>query len=60
LAFYAERGDHEAMQNLLDNKEIMKKKNSFLQPLYRDIKATIKRMTHTEEYILMREFIRNR
>jgi hypothetical protein len=60
LAFFAERGDHEAMQNLLDNKEIMKKKNSFLQPLYRDIKTTIKHMTHTDEYILMREYVRNR
>ena len=29
LAFFAESGDHEAMQNLLDNKEIMKKKNRF-------------------------------
>lgn len=31
-----------------------------MQPIYRDLKATIKHMTNTEEYKLMREYIRNR
>lgn len=58
IAFYAERGDNEAMQSLLDKKEVMKKKNEFLQPIFREIKTTIKHMTYTEDYILMREYVR--
>lgn len=49
LGMYAEQGDHEAMQKLLDNEEIIEKKNQFLQPIYRDIKATISHMTNTNE-----------
>lgn len=60
LAFYAEQGDHDSMQKLLDKEEIISKKNSFLQPLYRDLKTTIKHMTHSEEYKLMRQYLRNR
>ena len=48
------------MQSLLDNEEISKKKNRFLQPIYRDLKTTIKHMTFTHEYKLMREYVRNR
>jgi hypothetical protein len=60
LAFYAEQGDNEAMQKLLDKEEVMSKKNSFLMPLYRDLKTTIKQMTHSDEYKLMRQYLRNR
>lgn len=60
LAFYAEQGDNEAMQSILDKEEFNKKKNSFLQPIYRDLKAAISHMTFTPEYKLMREYIRNR
>lgn len=48
------------MQKLLDKEEIMDKKNGFLQPLYRDIKTTIKHMTYTPEFKVMREYISNR
>lgn len=48
------------MQKLLDNENIMAKKNSLLQPLYRDLKTTIKHMTFTPEYKIMRQYIRNR
>ena len=54
LAFYADQGDNEAMQKLLDKEEVMTKKNSFLMPLYRDLKTNIQQMTHSEEYKLMR------
>ena len=60
IAFHAEQGDYEAMQKLLDKEEVMTKKNSLLQPIYRDIKVTIKHMTYTPEYKLMREYIKNR
>ena len=60
LAFYAESGDHEAMQKLLDKEDVMAKKNSLLQPLYRDLKTTIKHMTYTPEYKIMRQYVRNR
>jgi len=30
LAFYAEQGDNEAMQKLLDNEDVIAKKNTFL------------------------------
>lgn len=60
LAFYAEQGDFEALQKLMDNEEIMKKKNHFLQPIYRDLKTLIRHMTYTEEYKLMREYTYNR
>jgi hypothetical protein len=38
----------------------MTKKNSFLMPLYRDLKTIIQSMTHSEEYKLMRQYLRNR
>jgi len=60
LAFHAEQGDHEAMQKLLDKEDVMAKKNSMLQPLYRDLKTTIKHMTYTSEYKVMRQYVRNR
>jgi len=60
LAFYAEQGDHEAMQKLLDKEGVMEKKNLLLQPLFRDLKSIIKHMTFTEEYKLLREYIENR
>jgi hypothetical protein len=50
LAFYAEQGDNEAMQKLLDKEDVMSKKNSFLMPLYRDLKTIIKQMTYSDEY----------
>jgi len=60
LALYAEQADFEKMQKLLDGEEITKKKNSFLQPIYRDLKTTIRHMTFTHEYKLLREYVRNR
>lgn len=42
------------MQKLLDKEDMISKKNSFLQPLYRDLKTTIKHMTYSEEYKTMR------
>lgn len=60
LAFYAEQADHEAMQGVLDSKDVIKKKNEFLQPIYRELKSTIRHMTHSEEYKLLREYCRNR
>jgi hypothetical protein len=60
IAFYAEQGDNEAMQKLLDKEDVMEKKNSFMQPIYRDIKTTIKHMTNTPEYKILREYERNR
>lgn len=56
LAFYAEQGDHESMQRILDKEDIMEKKNLLLQPIYRDLKSQIKHMTMTEEYKLLKEF----
>jgi len=60
LAFYAEQGDHEAMQKLLDKEEVMEKKNVFLQPIFRDIKSAIRFMTHTDEYKLIKEYLDHR
>jgi hypothetical protein len=48
------------MQKILDKDDSIAKKNSFLQPLYRDLKTTIKHMSFSEEYKLMRQYIRNR
>ena len=39
---------------------MMKKKNEFLQPIYRELKSIIRHMTYTEEYKLMREYTYNR
>lgn len=60
LAFYAEQGDHESMQKLLDKEDVMEKKNVLLQPIFRDIKSAIRFMTNTEEYKLIKEYIDNR
>lgn len=60
LAFYAEQSDFESLQKLMDNEQIMRKKNAYLQPIYRDLKTTIRHMTFTEEYKLMREYTYNR
>jgi len=60
LAFYAEQGDNEAMQKVLDKEEVITTKNGFLQPLYRDIKTAVKHMTYTPTFKLMREYLRNR
>ena len=48
------------MQKLLDNEEVISRKNALLQPLYRDLKSTIKHMTFTSEYKIMREYLRDR
>jgi hypothetical protein len=53
-------GDHEGMKLLLDNEEVISKKNQYLQPLYRDLKSTIKHMTFTPEFKIMREYLRDR
>lgn len=45
---------------LLDNQEVIERKNQYLQPLYRDLKSTIKHMTFTPEYKIMREYLRDR
>jgi len=57
LAFYAEQGDHEAMQKLLDKEDVMEKKNLLLQPLFRDLKSQIRHMSHTEEFKLLKEYV---
>ena len=60
LAFYAEQGDHESMQRLLDKEDVMEKKNALLQPLFRDLKSAIRHMTYTEEYKTIKEYLDNR
>ena len=60
LALYADVGDSKGMQSILDNNNIIEKKNKLLQPLFRDIKSQIRHMTHTPEYELMREYISKR
>jgi hypothetical protein len=48
------------MQRLLDKDESMAKKNSFLQPIFRDLKTRIKYMTYTPEYKILRDYMRTR
>lgn len=48
------------MQKLLDSEEVISRKNNFLQPLYRDLKTTIKHMTFTPEFKILREYLRDR
>ena len=60
LAFYAEQGDHESMQRILDKEDVMDKKNLLLQPIFRDLKSIIKHMTYTEEYKILKEYLDNR
>ena len=60
LALYADTGDSKGMQAILDNQDIIERKNKFLQPLFRDIKSQIKHMTHTPEYEIMRDYVSKR
>ena len=60
MAFHAEQADFEALQKMMDNEEMMRKKNHFLQPIYRDLKTIIKHMTYTEEFKLIKEYTFNR
>ena len=48
------------MQKLLNKEEVMEKKNSLLQPLFRDLKSQIKHMSASEEQQMMAEYMRNR
>lgn len=48
------------MQRLLNNEEIMEKKNMQLQPLFRDLKSIIKHMSLTEEHRILKEFVESR
>ena len=36
---------------------ILEKKNSLLQPVFRDLKSMIRHMTFTEEYRVMRDYV---
>ena len=60
LAFFAEQGDHEAMQKLLDKEDVIEKKNVLLQPIFRDLKSAIRHMTYTEEFKVFKEYLDNR
>ena len=60
LALLAEVGDTKGMQALLDNQDLIEKKNQMLQPIFRDIKSLIRHMTHTPEYELMQDYIYKR
>ena len=42
LAMFAEMGDYESMQAVLDNQLVIEKKNLLLQPIFRDIKSQIR------------------
>jgi len=57
---YSEQADHKAMQDILDNTEVIEQKNTLLQPLFRDIKAHIRHMSHTPEFELMREYVQKK
>ena len=57
LAMFADMGDHDAMQAVLDNQLVFEKKNQLLQPIFRDIKSQIRHMSFTPEYELMREYL---
>ena len=48
------------MQKILDKQESIDKKNTMLQPLYRELKSIIRHMTHTSEYQLLREYLDSR
>ena len=60
LAIFAELGDHDAMQAVLDNQLIIEKKNTLLQPVFRDLKSMIRHMSHTPEYELLRDYVNKR
>lgn len=57
---YSEQGDHEAMQRLLDNEELMEKKNALLQPIFRELKSMIRHMTYTEEFQIINDYMNHR
>ena len=57
---FADMGDHDAMQAVLDNQLVFEKKNQLLQPIFRDIKSQIRHMSFTPEYELMREYLTKR
>ena len=60
LAMFAEMGDHEAMQAVLDNQLVIEKKNKLLQPIFRDIKSQIRHMSFTPEYEIFRDYVTKR
>lgn len=53
----AEQGDHKAMQTLLDNQSAIDKKNTFLQPAFREVKSQIRFMSQTPELELIKEYM---
>jgi hypothetical protein len=53
LAMFADQGDLKGMQAVLDNKRIMEKKNTLLQPIFRDLKSQIRFMSYTPEFKLI-------
>ena len=60
LAFYAEAGDFQQMQKILDKEDTIEKKNVLLQPIFRELKGHIRHMTTTEEYKILKEYVDNR
>ena len=50
----------DSMQKILDNENVIDRKNQMLQPLFRDIKSQIRHMTHTPEFEIMREYVHQR
>ena len=57
---YADQGDLKNMQKVLDNKSILDRKNTLLQPLFRDLKSQIRHMSYTPEFELIQEYLTNR
>ena len=57
LAMFAEMGNLDAMQEVLDNQLILEKKNELLQPIFRDLKSQIRHMSFTPEYEIMRDYV---
>lgn len=60
IAMFAEIGDFEAMQAVLDNQLVFEKKNQMLQPIFRDIKSQIRHMSFTPEYELIKDYLMKR
>ena len=54
---FAEMGNLDAMQEVLDNQLILEKKNELLQPIFRDLKSQIRHMSFTPEYEIMRDYV---
>jgi len=42
-------GDFEKLEEYLNDKEDAKRRNFYLQPIYRKLKVTIRNITYTEE-----------